>query len=159
MQAPSSKACTVCKKLKPRKYFQTDKRLKSGLLSACKSCIAAKAKLYRTNHPSAERRIVNRKSMLKTAYGMTLEQYQQMWNAQKGVCAICGEPEAKPTYPNATPQILSVDHNHTTGKIRGLLCRSCNLGLGMFKKDAARIKGVLAYLELYEPEVNADELS
>ena len=61
-------------------------------------------------------------------YGLTLEQYEAMHNAQNGVCAICGKP-------NQNNRILCVDHDHKTGKVRKLLCTSCNSKLGIYEEN------------------------
>ena len=74
-------------------------------------------------------------------YGLTPEQYDALLQQQDGVCAICRET-------CRTGQRLSVDHDHATGRIRGLLCRNCNLGIGHLGDSADRIASALAYLTL-----------
>lgn len=69
-----------------------------------------------------------RESSLKRYYGITLEDYNKFLEMQGGICAICGKPETKSI--NGTLFTLSVDHDHKTGKVRGLLCKDCNLGVG-----------------------------
>ena len=70
---------------------------------------------------------------LKTRFGISLEDYQRMFEAQNGVCAICGSEE---TGKNRGHNIsLAVDHNHKTGEIRGLLCSKCNQGIGCLRVD------------------------
>jgi hypothetical protein len=65
---------------------------------------------------------------LKNRYGITEEQYDEMYEKQNGKCAICFKPaELK------SKKRLNVDHDHSTGKVRGLLCSSCNRGLGLFE--------------------------
>ena len=64
--------------------------------------------------------------------------YNAMWAAQDGKCAICRQPCIK---------ALSVDHCHKTGRIRGLLCMRCNMALGLFKDDTAMMKRAIDYLE------------
>lgn len=65
-----------------------------------------------------------RKEHLMSRYGLTLEQYDSMFDVQKGTCAICGLPEKALLY--GLVKRLAVDHCHKTGKVRGLLCNSCN---------------------------------
>ena len=79
-------------------------------------------------------------------YGLTPEQYEAMLAAQGGVCAICGQPE---TARNRSGQLraLSVDHDHGTGRIRGLLCASCNRGIGYLGDDLATLAAAMKYLE------------
>jgi hypothetical protein len=76
---------------------------------------------------------------LKTRYKISLDDYQNLLVGQNGLCAICKQP------PNPGKH-LAVDHDHTTGKIRGLLCNSCNLALGMLKDNKDTIQSALDYL-------------
>ena len=64
---------------------------------------------------------------------------------QKGVCAVCGLPET--TITRGYLQPLAVDHDHSSGKIRGLLCVKCNTALGLLKDSKERIKTLLEYIE------------
>lgn len=82
---------------------------------------------------------------LKSRYGISKEEYEELVAAQNGVCAICANP-------CKTGQRLVVDHNHTTGKNRGLLCKSCNLHLGVLEKELWREKAE-AYLEEWIEEM------
>lgn len=72
----------------------------------------------------------------KKRYGLSAEDYDRMVDAQGGCCAICKAP--------TTP--LQVDHNHITGKVRRLLCRRCNLGLGYFQDDPIRLAEAIVYI-------------
>ena len=74
---------------------------------------------------------------LKRSYGMSRADYDALLESQGGVCAICGKPSEK---------TLCVDHCHSTGTIRGLLCRKCNVGLGCLADDQATLIAALAYL-------------
>ena len=79
------------------------------------------------------------KDNLKRRYGMEVEEYVSMCNEQQGACAICRE---------FTPR-LCVDHNHETGKVRGLLCHRCNVALGHFNDDVQRIADAISYLSKF----------
>lgn len=79
-------------------------------------------------------------------YGITKQQYLQMCEAQGNVCAICGELEQR-TIRGKVPA-LSVDHCHTTGKIRGALCGKCNTGLASFKDDITLLEKAISYLNI-----------
>lgn len=70
-------------------------------------------------------------------YGLTWEDYARMYEAQEGRCAICGKAE---------DGSLSVDHDHATNTIRGLLCRLCNKGLGIFKDSQLLLQSAQSYL-------------
>jgi hypothetical protein len=76
---------------------------------------------------------------LKREYQLTLEEFAVMEKAQGGRCLICNNPppEGKNLY---------VDHCHTTGKVRGLLCMKCNAGLGMFRDNLELLKSAMGYL-------------
>ncbi len=74
-------------------------------------------------------------------YGITGEEYHSLFKAQDGRCAICG------IHQDDLRKKLSVDHNHTTGKVRGLLCDKCNQGLGYFNDSPERLKTAIEYVK------------
>src|SRR5262249_33164546 len=77
---------------------------------------------------------------VKSKYGVARPDYEQMMISQGNVCAICGA--------SAVPgKHLYVDHEHSTGLVRGLLCQHCNSGLGMFQDDVERMRSAIAYLD------------
>ena len=71
-------------------------------------------------------------------YGLTYEDYDKLLAEQEGVCAVCHRPPKT--------QRLNVDHDHKTGRVRGLLCFRCNYGLGWFQDDIARFERIVLYL-------------
>lgn len=81
-----------------------------------------------------------RKSYLMLRYGITIEQWQEMFDNQNGCCAICGKHQSKMV------KTLSVDHDHKTGIVRGLLCHQCNAALGNLCDDIDVLKKALDYL-------------
>jgi hypothetical protein len=89
--------------------------------------------------PSYNYDYVRNKGLFKK-YGITLEEYQKLWDDQNGVCAICGNPEPKEGY------MLAVDHDHITGKIRGLLCSRCNTSIGKFEDSIEILQNAIKYL-------------
>jgi Autographiviridae endonuclease VII len=91
----------------------------------------------------AQQRIRHRRSQLKHKFGISLEEYNALINAQNGVCAICKKPET--VWPS-----LPIDHDHKTGKVRGLLCTKCNLGLGSFRDNIESLEAAIAYLKRYK---------
>lgn len=98
------------------------------------------------NHPEAAR-LHSRKLVLKK-HGLTVEQYAEMWRAQEGKC---GNPHCDAVFPLVVPDYrfgLQVDHDHRTGRIRKLLCASCNRTLGDINDDARRLAGLIKYLGL-----------
>ena len=82
---------------------------------------------------------------LQARYGITPEDYDRLYEEQQGGCAICGKHQSK------LKKALSVDHNHKTGQIRGLLCNRCNLLLGNVSDNSIILRSAADYLDKYEP--------
>jgi len=78
-------------------------------------------------------------------YGLSLEGYKRMSDDQEGLCAICRGPSGR--------RALGVDHDHTTGAVRGLLCSTCNSGLGGFRDNAALLIEAIVYLNQHRKGV------
>ena len=146
-----TKICTKCGKEFPAtlEFFSPHSLGKFGLKPACRICcrkwqednreeINARA---RARYDPTKRR----KELLKYNYGLSSEEYNKMFDEQGGVCAICGKPE-KTTIRNKQVS-LCIDHNHETGKIRGLLCINCNKGLGHFMDDTNLMQKAIRYLD------------
>ena len=93
---------------------------------------------------SGGKRLADRKSYLKRKYGLTIEQYDAMLAAQGGGCCICGRPPRDDIS-------LHVDHDHSTGKVRGILCFCCNNALADFQEDAQLLQEAVAYLTAHTP--------
>ena len=142
----STKVCIQCGLEKPRTEFhKATKRLdsryhnvpeeKHGEVygdthnSRCKEC----RKEFRKKHDTPEKR---RNQVIKRMYGITEHEYNDMVKLQQGRCAICKQECDK----------LFIDHNHTTGKVRGLLCLNCNTGIGMFKDNISYMKSAIDYV-------------
>jgi hypothetical protein len=94
---------------------------------------------------AGKKRISDRKSHLKRKYGLTLEDFDRMLADQNGGCAICG-----------TQGVDHVDHSHTTGEVRGILCFRCNAAIGQLDDDPERARALARYLE---QDAELDELS
>lgn len=84
---------------------------------------------------------------LKKAYGLTMEQYESMLVAQHGVCATCHKPETTLSHWNGNAKRLHVDHDHVTGKVRGLLCGRCNAALGHAGDSITTLLALVQYLQ------------
>jgi hypothetical protein len=85
---------------------------------------------------------------LKYRFGLEYGEYDVMLENQVGVCAICGNPETCKDSRNATQiRALAVDHDHETGKVRGLLCHACNRGIGSLKDDPVLLQKAIEYLQ------------
>jgi hypothetical protein len=105
------------------------------------------ARKYREKHP--ERAVLKDRRKQLRSHGLSVEQYEQMMVAQNGVCAICRRPERTPRKRGVSGVLraLSVDHDHETDEVRGLLCHNCNLMLGYGDDDPARLRAGADYLE------------
>lgn len=90
-----------------------------------------------------------RKSQLKRKFGLTPEQYEEIGTNQGNVCAICKKPEHRKNKRGETCA-LSVDHNHSTGKVRELLCRGCNSALGHSQESIEVLEALIAYIRKHE---------
>ena len=125
------KPCSRCNKILPTYEFRSDWNAKCGFTSACKECESgAKVGNQTAGRQSAKN------SVLWTKYGIREEEYNKMYEDQEGRCLIC----------KVLKDVLCVDHNHDTKKVRGLLCRECNFGLGKFADDPNRLLAAAAYL-------------
>jgi hypothetical protein len=130
------KYCKQCDSEKPLINFGVKKSNKGGLKYTCKKCISTNRK--KDYQKTSEK---ERWAKLKREFGITREEYVDMLNNQNGNCAICNNPESF----NGKKR-LAVDHDHKTGRIRGLLCSNCNLGLGLFKDDKKALNSAITYL-------------
>lgn len=96
---------------------------------------------------SKENEISRKSARLKYMYNIDFETYVAIYKAQDGKCKICNKPPTK---------TLHVDHNHVTGKYRGLLCGDCNRGLGLFKENIEYLNTAIKYLELFGGNENGN---
>lgn len=106
-----------------------------------RSASAAEDKRFNPDHQMDKR--------LRKLFGIDFAIYQKMTVDQRGMCAICDKPETKISH--GTLRVLSVDHNHATGAVRGLLCSSCNLAIGYACDDVSVLRNAIAYLQKHEP--------
>lgn len=169
----SSKRCKWCGKTKPLTDFYRHGQSKDGRRPECKACTAARRKRWYAANRAGEiervkawqrenseryaarlrdwralnrehKRLADREGHLRRKFGITQAEYEQMLDAQGGGCGVCGDAPRP-------GQALHVDHDHRTGRVRGLLCVNCNNGLGQFKEAPGRVRMALEYLEAGEP--------
>lgn len=105
----------------------------------CRQCYFQR---YKTTRIAA-----NRKCRLKREFGITADDYKTMFDLQHGVCLICSRPESYVVKGSLSR--LAVDHNHTTGEVRGLLCHQCNLIIGNGREDPDVFKQAAMYIESF----------
>ena len=148
-----TKTCNICGQTKPLSDFSKTKQLKSGYKGHCKVCHNQSNKKYYSNpnnyirqkewaknNPDSRKKSY-KKHRIKKEYGLNWDQYLQLIKKFNNQCGICGGKDHID---------LSVDHNHVTGKVRGLLCNNCNNGLGRFKDSESLLKKAIDYLNKNE---------
>jgi hypothetical protein len=139
--------CTRCNIEKSIDEFHKNKRNKSGYMNQCKTCInTANLKWYyaniersriNSNGWEAHNKDKRRSYKLKSRYGIDSKIYDELKEKQGFKCAICSKTETN----------LFVDHCHNKGHVRGLLCKECNLGLGMFFDNIDNLNNAIEYLK------------
>jgi hypothetical protein len=114
--------CSCCGELKDKTEdnFHVSKKSKFGFRRMCKEC----------------HKVAQRKRHLSNRYDLTVDEYDKMIDDQNGKCLICG---------NAYK--LYVDHDHSTGKVRGLLCDGCNRGIGFLQESKTNLLNSIKYLD------------
>lgn len=156
-----TKICSVCGETKDVSNFRPEGK-------QCKVCKAAYRKAHEpkyselTEEQKQKRRIATenwrlrnpetaalraRDKEYKKKYGITLEQYNEMLAQQNNTCAICQEP-------CTTGMNLAVDHDHTTGKVRALLCKNCNTAIGLLGEDTNRMAKAIEYIQSHSERIS-----
>jgi Recombination endonuclease VII len=124
------KWCPECGEVKPLSAFPRNRSMPSGYMTYCKPCHNAIGRRDKEKHGGA------RNYHLRRRYGITAEHFDRMFEEQGGLCAICREAPAE-----------HVDHNHQTGRVRGLLCFNCNGALGQFRDRRDLMLRAIAYVD------------
>lgn len=133
--------CTKCGNILPVHKFYKNKSYRNGVYSQCKRCHSKASKKYRSTAEYKSRvKKTNRIWRLQKCYNMTLDDYDNMFKEQGGVCFICKKPET-------LNQRLCVDHSHKTGKVRKLLCNQCNRVLGYTEENVDLLREFIKYIE------------
>lgn len=127
--------CAKCKETKVLTDFWKKKSEPLGYRYQCKAC----AYIDRNSILTAEK---IRGYNLRSKFGLSVSDYYKILAEQNNVCKICGSPD-----PKSKHMVFHVDHDHNTGKIRGLLCGNCNLALGNAKDSIVILKSMIQYLE------------
>jgi len=146
------KRCARCEEVKPRTEFYKNKSAYDGLQGRCKACNIASVSEWQKANPKKHSEYnvqwdkknprKKRDRHLKWRLGIPYGTYDEMLAAQEGKCAIC-----RRTDPNGRGStVFHVDHCAETGNVRGLLCHSCNLGIGHFFHQIDFLKSAIEYL-------------
>lgn len=149
------KHCSKCKRWLSLVDFGKNRSKWDGLAGECKKCVTRKSREYaKTERGKAFRKKYNssrkgllcsKKGHLQYRYGVTFKEYDRMLVAQNGVCVVCGQPETRRIRGEVLR--LALDHDHDTGKVRGLLCAKCNMALGCVNDDKELLLQLAIYLE------------
>lgn len=147
-----TKICTKCKIEKSLSEFYKHKIGKFGVDSVCKICQHQNYlnrnydnKIYRSEYVKNNKDKA-KNNHLKLNFGITLEWFNKKLKEQNGVCAICGKSEYLVDPRNNKIRELCVDHDHKTGKIRGLLCGKCNQAIGLLNDNIQILQSAINYL-------------
>lgn len=143
-----SKLCRKCFTVKLLVDFVKSADSKSGYRHLCKECnnaYYAQRRIDKYEKVRSYERKFHRTRNLKYNFGINEEIYDKMLLEQNNTCALCPATKSDSTRPN-----LAVDHCHTTGRVRGLLCGKCNKGLGLFSDNVELLKRAINYLEKYK---------
>lgn len=135
-----TKHCKRCDQTKPATEFFRERKRADGYTYLCKKCSMGSAKKW-----VGENRDKRKDYYLRRTYGLTLTQYNEMLDAQGGVCAICGTSDPK----GKSGTYFVVDHNHETGNNRGLLCNRCNRAIGLLGESPGVLNSAIEYLKRY----------
>ena len=143
------------------RYESNKEKIRSRVLKyyrANKTKVRRAQNRYRTTQAGIDgRKVEHRKAYekdperiwrlrLKRKYGINERIYNEILESQGGICGICGAFNRHPTRWGNVSDKLVVDHCHSTGKVRGLLCHNCNAGLGHFKDSQVRLTSAIEYI-------------
>lgn len=126
--ASGKNICHVCEEIKPLDAFKKAKHIKTGYHNTCKGC----------------KSISDKNAKLKKHYGINLCEYNKLIVKQNNACEICKIP-----FNNVVD--VCVDHDHSTKEVRGLLCQSCNRGIGLLKENIQVLYSAIRYLKNASP--------
>jgi hypothetical protein len=154
------KYCSGCEKELTTEEFGVDKQRHDSLTSRCRSCRNKYSKKWERENPDSvavknkrarererkkyltpEGRRIHKDRELRSTFGISLAEYETMLKNQNHGCAICSRQTA-----GHRTIYFAVDHNHKTGKVRGLLCSSCNRGIGHFFENINFMSSAIDYL-------------
>lgn len=144
-----TKTCSTCKQIKDLDCFYKATRGILGRQARCKPCAVIARREYSSRKPE-KNWVMNLRRM-----GLTVQEYEEMFSSQNGLCFSCGCPETIIDKRVNKLRRLAIDHDHSCcGKqkackscIRGLLCQSCNQALGLLKDDATRVWALYVYAQ------------
>jgi hypothetical protein len=146
MHKPQDRRCKICGQAKTLDKFEDGAWNPSNKnadvwVRACLACKELNKYVALPGSANLER-LRNKGRDVERTYGISLKDYENLYIRQNGMCAICHHPE-----PVKSRLFLSVDHDHKTGRVRGLLCSKCNMALGLFEDKTDRLRSAAIYLK------------
>lgn len=147
------KFCKGCDEWRSKGDYSKDSKSIDGLSCRCRPCrkkyrreaeVKERTSTYNKRYAEQNPELMkakDRKNSLKRFWNMTQEQFQVLLNAQNGTCALCSKTESNPN------KSLCIDHDHNTGRIRGLLCDNHNRAMGLFKDSIEDMEKAIKYLK------------
>lgn len=128
-----TKQCSRCSQEKEIVEFYNSKTSKDGLRHWCKKCCWEHQKTWVKDNP-----VKLKNQQMKYRYGISLKEFDTLLEKQDNLCALCNM---------ALDESLCVDHNHTTGKVRGIIHKTCNTAIGLLKDNPELLYRASTYLE------------
>ncbi len=144
---PHGKKCTKCGQFKSLENFRAGRK-KGRFRSWCKTCDSEATARWAKRCPARSAKNTRDHGLRKKQLGLPVDWYEKTLLAQQGLCAICKRPEVSQRAGRV--RSLAIDHNHKTGKVRGLLCQKCNLALGNFQDSSDVLLSAIAYLRAHQ---------
>ena len=154
------KQCYACKKIKSLDKFHIDKTRPLGVTKNCKKCLMGSIAVYNKDgspKPESKKKVNAEKlrNMYFYKYWPNLKhteritKYGELLSKYNYCCAICKKAETA-IDKNSNIRRLSIDHNHVTGEVRGLLCSACNTSIGLMKENIPNLFNAIYYLKEFE---------
>lgn len=142
----TTKTCTICKEDKSITGYHKDSSRLDGLYPYCKPCRKVFTSKSYYDNPQRQR-----ERAMKHNYGMTFDELKVKAEAQDYACEICSR-DFKADFDSWNHRQVNIDHCHTTGAVRGILCQDCNHLLGRAHDDTKTLRAAIKYLTKYQGE-------
>ena len=139
--------CSACDTVKIRSDFYSDSSSRRGISSTCKLCLTAQSK-------TPEQRKYKRAYHVFRTYGITIAELESILEKQNGGCAICGKELTAYCESGRRKSIPHVDHDHATGRIRGILCYPCNVAIGLLSDNSNVIEKAASYIRNHAENID-----
>ena len=147
-----TKKCAACDLVKPVSEYYTVTGHPDRYRPYCKACHKAKR---RANYEANGGVDAVYEQVLQREYGITLADYNAQLRRQAHRCAVCRRPETTKSKRTGKPRRLAVDHDHVTGRLRGLLCHRCNILVWALEDNHTTLHAIEAYIEAFRSSLAA----